>query len=47
MDYENQIVPASLAGGVGATLTNAGETLHQGIELTARIDTEDSVRIAP
>jgi Fe(3+) dicitrate transport protein len=39
MDYENQIVPASLAGGVGATLTNAGETLHQGIELTARIDT--------
>jgi Fe(3+) dicitrate transport protein len=39
MDYENQIVPASLAGGVGATLTNAGETLHQGFELAARIDT--------
>ena len=39
MDYENQIVPASLAGGVGATLTNAGETLHQGFELTARADT--------
>jgi Fe(3+) dicitrate transport protein len=39
MDYENQIVPASLAGGVGAALTNGGETLHQGFELTARVDT--------
>ena len=38
MDYENQIVPASLAGGVGATLTNGGETLHQGVELSARLD---------
>jgi Fe(3+) dicitrate transport protein len=39
MDYENQIVPASLAGGVGATLTNGGETLHQGLEFTGRLDT--------
>ena len=39
MDYENQIIPASLAGGVGATLTNGGATLHQGIELRAQIDT--------
>ena len=38
MDYENQIVPATLAGGVGATLTNGGETLHQGFELTGRVD---------
>jgi Fe(3+) dicitrate transport protein len=38
MDYENQIVPASLAGGVGATLTNGGETLHQGLEFSARVD---------
>ncbi|HYE66114.1 MAG TPA: TonB-dependent receptor [Pyrinomonadaceae bacterium] len=38
MNYENQIVPASLAGGVGATLTNGGETLHQGIELAGRVD---------
>ena len=38
MDYENQIIPASLAGGVGATLTNAGATLHQGIEVRAQID---------
>src|SRR5688572_6057580 len=32
LDYANQIVPASVAGGVGATLTNGGETLHQGLE---------------
>ncbi|MGH9257427.1 MAG: TonB-dependent receptor domain-containing protein [Vicinamibacterales bacterium] len=38
MDYENQIIPASLAGGVGATLTNGGATLHQGIELRAQVD---------
>lgn len=39
MDYENQLVPASLAGGVGATLTNGGSTLHQGLELRAQVDT--------
>lgn len=38
MDYENQIVPASLAGGIGATLTNGGATLHQGGEFTSRLD---------
>ncbi|HYG78976.1 MAG TPA: TonB-dependent receptor [Pyrinomonadaceae bacterium] len=38
MDYENQIIPASLAGGVGSALTNGGQTLHQGIELTGRVD---------
>lgn len=38
MDYENQIVPASLAGGVGATLTNGGETLHQGLEAWLQLD---------
>ena len=38
MDYENQIVPASLAGGLGATLTNGGRTLHRGLEVAARID---------
>lgn len=40
MDYENQIVPASLAGGVGATLTNGGETLHRGLELGGAIDSD-------
>jgi Fe(3+) dicitrate transport protein len=38
MDYENQIVPASLAGGLGATLTNGGRTLHAGVEISARLD---------
>ncbi|HXG64001.1 MAG TPA: TonB-dependent receptor, partial [Blastocatellia bacterium] len=38
MDYENQIVPASLAGGVGSLLTNGGETLHRGIEISSQID---------
>jgi Fe(3+) dicitrate transport protein len=38
MDYENQIVPASVAGGLGATFTNGGETLHQGVEFAARLD---------
>ncbi|HZI20493.1 MAG TPA: TonB-dependent receptor [Pyrinomonadaceae bacterium] len=39
MDYENQVIPASLAGGVNTTLTNGGETLHQGFELSGRLDT--------
>ncbi len=38
MDYSNQLVPASLAGGIGAALTNGGQTLHQGVELTGRVD---------
>jgi Fe(3+) dicitrate transport protein len=37
-DYENQVVPASLAGGIGATLTNGGQTMHQGFELSGQID---------
>jgi Fe(3+) dicitrate transport protein len=38
MDYENQVIPASLAGGLGATLTNGGETRHQGLEVNLRTD---------
>lgn len=44
MNYENQIVPASLAGGVGSALTNGGSTLHQGAELTGRVDTGTLMR---
>jgi Fe(3+) dicitrate transport protein len=33
MDFTNQIIPASVAGGSGATLTSAGRTMHQGVEL--------------
>jgi Fe(3+) dicitrate transport protein len=36
MDFDNQIVPSSVAGGSGATLTSAGKTLHQGVEVSAR-----------
>ncbi|HXW04842.1 MAG TPA: TonB-dependent receptor [Vicinamibacterales bacterium] len=38
MDYENQVIPATLAGGIGSTLTNAGATTHQGVELSSRVD---------
>jgi Fe(3+) dicitrate transport protein len=38
MDYENQVIPASLAGGAGSTLTNGGATVHQGFELSARFE---------
>jgi Fe(3+) dicitrate transport protein len=42
MDFENQIVPASVAGGLGATLTNAGRTLHQGMELATQVEWRDA-----
>jgi Fe(3+) dicitrate transport protein len=38
LDYENQIVPASIAGGTGAALTNGGATLQQGIEFGGELD---------
>lgn len=37
-DYENQIVPASVVGGVGSAFTNGGRTRHQGFEISGRID---------
>jgi len=46
MDFTNQIVPASLAGGSGATLTNAGRTLHRGAEVAAEWR-DDSRSLAP
>lgn len=42
MDFANQIVPASVAGGSGAALTSAGETLHQGAELLLRASARDA-----
>jgi Fe(3+) dicitrate transport protein len=38
LDFQNQIVPSSVAGGVGATLTNGGRTLHQGLEFSSRME---------
>jgi Fe(3+) dicitrate transport protein len=40
MDFENQIVPQSVAGGSGAALTSAGETLHQGLELLGQVESD-------
>lgn len=37
-DFENQVVPASVAGGVGAAFTNGGKTLHQGLEFVGKLD---------
>ncbi len=36
IDFQNQIVPASISGGVGAVLANSGATLHQGFETSGR-----------
>lgn len=45
MDFANQIVPSSVAGGVGATLTSAGETRHTGIEASAQYSLRDAGRL--
>jgi Fe(3+) dicitrate transport protein len=42
MDFSNQIITQSAAGGVGATLTSAGATRHRGIELAGRLDLLDA-----
>ncbi|MBL8228271.1 MAG: TonB-dependent receptor [Bryobacterales bacterium] len=36
LNFANQIIPASVAGGLGATLTNAGRTIHEGAEISGR-----------
>ena len=41
LDFENQIVPASVAGGSGATLTSAGQTLQQGLEVAGNVESRD------
>jgi Fe(3+) dicitrate transport protein len=46
MDFENQIIPASVAGGTGATLTNSGRTLHQGLEAGLNLDAGDLLGVA-
>jgi Fe(3+) dicitrate transport protein len=44
MDFSNQIVPASVAGGAGATLTNGGKTLHQGAEFDLKLGTGELLK---
>ncbi len=34
LDFENQTIPSSVAGGTGSVLTSAGETLHEGLEFS-------------
>lgn len=43
LDFSNQIVPASVAGGTGAALSSAGRTLHRGAELSLRAEPSRSV----
>ena len=47
MDFEDQIIPASVAGGTGAALTSAGRTLHQGLELDLRGDLRPMGTVTP
>jgi Fe(3+) dicitrate transport protein len=42
MNFSNQIVSQSVAGGVGATLTSAGRTLHRGGELSLALSSRDA-----
>ncbi|KPF90822.1 hypothetical protein IP81_14305 [Novosphingobium sp. AAP83] len=42
MDFENQIIAQSVAGGIGATLTSAGRTLHRGGELSLNLSSRDA-----
>jgi Fe(3+) dicitrate transport protein len=44
MDFENQIVNQSVAGGTGATNTNAGRTAHMGVEFGTKLDLLDAVK---
>ncbi|MCS6947333.1 MAG: TonB-dependent receptor [Steroidobacteraceae bacterium] len=46
MDFSNQIVPASVAGGTGATLTSAGRTAHRGLELAAQFESDEALGTA-
>ncbi|MFY4729553.1 TonB-dependent receptor domain-containing protein [Nitrospira sp. BLG_2] len=43
IDFSNQIISQSVAGGVGATLTSAGKTQHRGAEVAAQLDILDAV----
>ena len=42
MDFENQIIAASVAGGVGASLTSAGQTRHRGGELSLAFNSKSA-----
>jgi Fe(3+) dicitrate transport protein len=41
LDFSNQVVPSSVAGGAGATLTSAGRSSHRGLEFAATVEQPD------
>ncbi len=43
MDFQNEVISQSVAGGVGATLTNGGRTRHRGVEFAVKADVLDMV----
>jgi Fe(3+) dicitrate transport protein len=47
LNFENQIVAQSVAGGVGTTLTSAGRTLHRGAEASLTLSSRDGGWTAP
>jgi Fe(3+) dicitrate transport protein len=42
MNFDNQVVAQSVAGGIGTTLTSAGRTLHRGAELSLAFSSRDA-----
>ena len=42
MDFENQIIAQSVAGGIGTQLTSAGRTLHRGGEFALNASSRDA-----
>lgn len=47
MDFDNQIVAQSVAGGIGTQLTSAGRTLHKGGELSLTGSSRDAGWTSP
>jgi Fe(3+) dicitrate transport protein len=43
LDFQNQIIPGAQSGGATTTLVNAGETLHQGVESSVRMNWHELV----
>ncbi len=43
LDFENQVITAAESGGATTTLANGGETLHQGVESSLRINWDQVV----
>ena len=41
LDFENQIIPGAESGGAVTTLVNGGETLHEGVESSLRVNWSD------